>query len=186
MTNTKRLILIAGGFALLILVAVLAYHTLSYQAAPENGAAGQSAASRQKAPDFTVVDRENKAVSLSALRGKPVILNFWATWCPYCKDEMPLFDQLYKEEGNNILFMMIDLTDGQNETVSQGQAYITSKGFSFPVYFDTKQEAIDAYGLNAIPQTYFIDKDGYIVKNISGAATEQELRQGIALLKEAE
>jgi len=186
MTNTKRLILTAGLLVLFILAAVLIYHTLSRQVPPETNSPAQTTAARETAPDFTVVTGDGKTIRLSDMRGKPVILNFWASWCSYCKEEMPLFDQLYQENRKQVTFMMVDLTDGQSETVSQGKAYLQSKGFTFPAYFDTKQEAAGAYNLTAIPQTYLIDRNGYIVKHINGAAQEQELRQGLALIKGTE
>ncbi|MBP3544577.1 MAG: TlpA family protein disulfide reductase, partial [Lachnospiraceae bacterium] len=68
------------------------------------------------APDFTVIDAEGNEVKLSDMRGKPVVVNFWASWCGPCKMEMPEFEEVYKELGDEVHFMMVNLTDGWQET----------------------------------------------------------------------
>ena len=137
---------------------------------------------RTPAPDITVYDADNNPVLLSSMQGKPVVLNFWASWCPPCKSEMPHFDTVNAELGQSIHFMMVDLTDGARETVDIGKAYIEEQGFSFPVYFDIDNEAGYVYGIRSIPTTLFIDKDGYIVAGVQGAIDEATLRQGIEMI----
>ena len=92
------------------------------------------------APDFTVLDYDGKEVKLSAFKGKPVVLNFWASWCGPCKSEMPDFNEIYQEYKDQICFMMVNLTDGTQETMEKAKAYVDGQGYSFPVYFDTKSE----------------------------------------------
>ena len=134
---------------------------------------------RLRAPDFTVLDTEGNEVKLSELFGKPIVINFWASWCPPCKSEMPEFDKVYAELGEDVTFMMVDLVDGRRETIESGAAYIAEQGYSFPVYFDAMGEASYGYGIQAIPTTLFIDKDGFVVTGAQGAIDEQTLRRGI-------
>ena len=136
-----------------------------------------------KAPDFTVYDSEGNAVKLSDMLGKPVVLNFWASWCPPCKAEMPHFDEVNAELGGEIQFMMVDLVDGVRETVEVGLAYIEEQGYSFPVFFDSDGEGGSTYGIRSIPTTFFIDKEGNIVTGMQGAIDEITLREGIELIR---
>ena len=140
---------------------------------------------KMQAPDFAVVDADGNSVKLSEMiaNGKPVVLNFWASWCPPCKDEMPEFDTVYKEMSGDVTFFMVDLTDGQRETVEMAAKHVYDNGFSFPIYFDTKQEAANAYGIRSIPTTIFIDKDGHIVTGAEGQLDEKTLRYGISLIQ---
>jgi len=134
------------------------------------------------APDFTVTDGEGNPVKLSDFRGKPVILNFWASWCPPCKSEMPDFDEAYAEYGEEIHFVMVNLTDGYQETVESAEEFIADSGYSFPVYYDTEMEAAIAYAATSIPVTYLIDRDGNLVGQARGAISGEALAQGIGIL----
>lgn len=134
------------------------------------------------APDFTVYDADGKPVKLSDMKGKPVVLNFWASWCPPCKAEMPDFDAVCKEYEGKVIFMMVNLTDGERETVESARNFIHMMEYSFPVYYDTDMEASNTYGIQSIPTTFFIDADGALVAYGSGALSENELRRGISML----
>lgn len=127
------------------------------------------------APDFIVYDRQGREVKLSDFKGKPVVLNFWASWCPPCRREMPYFSEVYTEFSADVVFMMVDLIDGQRETQSTGQAYIDAQGFKFPVYYDNEQAAATAYQVYSIPSTYFIYADGYIVSAHKGLIDKETL-----------
>lgn len=134
------------------------------------------------APDFTVYDKDGTPVKLSDMRGTPVVLNFWASWCPPCKSEMPDFDEICKEYGGKVVFMMVNLTDGQNETQESAQTFIDSMGYTFPVYFDKDSDAAYTYGIQSIPTTFFINADGCLVAYGSGAMSGDTLRQGIGMI----
>ena len=129
-------------------------------------------------PDFTVYDGDGNPVSLSEMSGTPVVLNFWASWCPPCKAELPDFDEACRNNPE-VRFMMINLTDGGQETRETARTFIDEYGYGFPVYFDEDTDAADTYGVTAIPTTVFIGKDGTIssiyVGKMSAQALEEEL-----------
>jgi len=96
---------------------------------------------------------------------------------------MPIFNEVYADSKNDIVFLMIDLVDGQRETQAKGQQYVDDQGFSFPIYFDNDQEAGSAYKISAIPTTLFIDSDGNIVSSNQGAINKEALISGIDSIK---
>lgn len=116
-----------------------------------------------EAPDFSFLDKEGNEISFSEFKGKPAVINFWATWCGPCKAELPYFEEMYEKYGDKVNFMMINLTDGQRETVDVVNDFINNEKYSFPVYFDSLYEGAYTYGVNSIPVSVFIDKDGYVI-----------------------
>ena len=130
------------------------------------------------APDFIVFDANGNPVRLSDMRGKPVVLNFWASWCPPCKAEMPDFDKVSRELDGEVVFMMVNIWDTQ----AAAEAIIDSMGYTFPVYFDLLEDAVGKYGIESIPQTFFIDKWGGLVAHGVGALSEADLRYGISMI----
>ena len=134
------------------------------------------------APDFTVYDFDGNEVKLSDYLGKPVVLNFWASWCGPCKMEMPDFDEKHQELGSDVQFLMINLTDGKTETVEGASSFIASMGYTFPVFYDTSSMAAALYGVSAIPTTFFIDAEGYAIAQATGAIDGNTLQTGIDLI----
>lgn len=143
----------------------------------------ETGAQTRPAPDFTFYDIDGKSKTLYSYVGKPIVMNFWASWCPPCKEEMPDFQKVYEELGEDVQFLMIDVVDGQRETVELGQAFIDSNEFTFPVFFDTDYEGSYKYGISSIPSTYFIDSDGHMVAYARGMINEASLRQGILMIQ---
>ena len=133
------------------------------------------------APDFTVYDADGNEVHLSDFRGKPVVLNFWASWCGPCKSEMPDFESVYQTFGQDIHFVMVNLTTGR-ETVEIAQAFLDQSGYTFPVYFDTQASAAMTYGVSAVPMTFFIDAEGYPIAYAQGALSAEHLQMGIDMI----
>ena len=131
------------------------------------------------APDFTVTTLDGQNVKLSDFKGKPVVLNFWASWCDPCKSEMPAFQAAYWEKGSQVQFMMVNLT-GSSETVEAASGFIADEGYTFPVFYDTAGEGSAAYQVMSIPATYFIDSDGNIVASHVGAMNSATLETYLA------
>lgn len=134
------------------------------------------------APDFTVLDNDGNSVKLSDFKGTPVVLNFWASWCPPCKSEMPDFNETYKTYENKVQFMMVNLTDGDRETLESAKTFLDEQEYTFPVFFDTKSEAANAYDVYSIPTTFFIDAEGNVVAYASGAIDNNTLQKGIDMI----
>lgn len=134
------------------------------------------------APDFTVYDLDGNEVKLSTYIGKPIVLNFWASWCPPCKSEMPDFEEAYKNLGSEVQFLMINMTDGTQETVESGSTYIAEQGYTFPVFYDKNMDAAMKYGAYSLPTTYFIDAEGYVAARGSGAMDAATLQKGIDMI----
>ena len=203
MKNSTKWLLGALALVALIVVATVLYDTLgssfegdglvtdvpngnNTSAAPDGSDASDTSdtvdASKYAAPDFTVTDAEGNKVKLSDLRGKPVVINFWATWCGYCVQEMPAFEDMYAKYGDDVHFVMVDMVDGDRETVDAGKKFIADRGFTFPVYFDTELEAAYAYYVTGLPATYFIDAEGNLIAHKSGALDAELLERGINMI----
>lgn len=138
---------------------------------------------KEKAPDFIVYDLEGNEVHLTDYFGKPIVLNFWASWCGPCQMEMPDFEKMYLQMGEEIHFLMINVTDGGRETLKSASDFIKEKGYTFTVFYDLKLDASNTYGIQSFPTTLFIDKDGYPVAYAVGAIDEATLKRGIDMIK---
>lgn len=134
------------------------------------------------APDFTVYDKDGNEVHLSDFAGKPIVLNFWASWCSPCKSEMPDFNQAYLDYGEEVQFLMVNMTDGSRETVDSASAFIEEQGYAFPVFYDTGYDAALTYGAYALPTTYFIDAEGYAVAWAQSALSAENLQKGLDMI----
>lgn len=118
------------------------------------------------APDFQLQNLDGQSISLSGLQGKPVLLNFWATQCPPCRSEMPYLQEIYNEWSDKEL-TLVAINIG--ESSAKVERFMQSQNLSLPVLLDTKQDVAQKYGIQYIPTTFFIDKDGIIQEKIIGA-----------------
>ena len=139
---------------------------------------------RALAPDFTVYDLNGSPVKQSDYRGKPVVLNFWSSRCGPCQMEMPDFQEAYEDLGEEIHFLMVNVTDGSWDTVDSASAFITENNYTFPVFYDTDISAASAYGVSSLPTTYFIDAEGNGVAYGMGAMDLETLMSGIDMINE--
>ncbi len=142
----------------------------------------QTEEEKMLAPDFTVYDINGNVVHLSDHIGKPIVVNFWASWCGPCKSEMPEFEEKYKELKDEVQFLMVNMTDGSRETVDVASEFINAQGYTFPVLYDTDINAAYLYSVYSLPTTFFIDKDGYIVAYAAGAIDGATLQKGIDMV----
>jgi thiol-disulfide isomerase/thioredoxin len=133
----------------------------------------------EKAPDFAVLDSDGKTVHLSDMRGRPTVINFWASWCPPCREEMPNFNRVYAEMKEDVNFMMVDLTN-EGETVDDARNFIASGNLDLPVFFDVDGEGSDRYEIEYIPTSVFVDSKGNMISIAVGGIDEATLRKGIA------
>jgi len=188
----KKLILLGLilVFGLILGGAYTLYGTLSGEvdgnsvAVQEEAETGDTSQNAQPAPDFTVENEDGNEVTLSGMKGKPVVVNFWASWCGPCQMEMPDFQTQYEEYGDRVAFMMVNMTDGGRETRKKAEAFIDESGYTFPVYYDTAQSAALAYAVNTIPATYFIDGEGKLIAYGLGALDSGMIQQGIGMILE--
>ena len=198
--NKKALLALLLALVLLIAAAAFLYRELADQnpaqvlgtlspqtTAPPETTADTTAPTQEliiPAPDFTVYDVDGNEVHLSDFFGKPIVLNFWASWCGPCKSEMPDFNQASIDLEGQVQFLMINMTDGSRETVETAQTFLEDAGYTFPVYFDTEYDAATVYGVYALPTTYFINAQGHLVAYAESAITAELLQQGIDMITE--
>ncbi len=129
--------------------------------------------------DFTVYDSNMQEVQLSDFFGKPIVVNFWATWCPPCRSELPAFENMYQKYKETVVFLMVNLTDGQRDTVSIVNEFISHNEYTFPVYYDIEYNASNTYEVYSIPETLFINSDGSLFNTEVGAISETTLERYI-------
>lgn len=136
--------------------------------------------------DFTVEDAAGEQVNLLSFVGKPIVLNFWASWCGPCKSELPDFQAAYEKYDGEVEFVMVNMTDGVRETKEIAAAFMEEQGYTLPVYYDTEQEAAYTYGVYSFPTTYFVAADGELVAGAQGMIDADTLEYGISMIYTAE
>ncbi|BCA81025.1 TlpA disulfide reductase family protein [Desulfuromonas sp. AOP6] len=119
------------------------------------------------APDFSLTDMQGESVSLSEYRGKVVFLNFWASWCPPCKEEMPSMESLYQglKEGDFVM-LAVNVEENGKEAVAQ---FLKEVPVNFPILLDSTQAVANLYKVRGLPHTFIIDREGNMVDSVTGA-----------------
>ncbi|MCY8232186.1 TlpA family protein disulfide reductase [Priestia endophytica] len=145
----------------------------------ENNQTSMGIEEGKMAPSFTLSSLSGEEIALEHLKGKKVILNFWATWCPPCKKEMPEMQKISKAHGEEVEILAINSTDNE-KSVKSVEDFIEEGGYTFTALLDPEGEVNgNLYKTVAFPTSYFINEEGKIVKRINGQLTEKEMLQFI-------
>jgi len=183
-----------AAFAVLIISAVFAYNALQGDNAPDilvindaqdtpteqvssSQAENEPQTELEQVPNFTMLDADGNELQLHDFLGKPIVLNFWTTWCPACVRESPYFESLYQEHSEAVHVIKVNLLDGQRETRAAVDDFMYTNGYTFPLYFDVNGAA--RYGVRGIPVTFFICERGYPIASAQGPINENTLWQGL-------
>jgi thiol-disulfide isomerase/thioredoxin len=142
-----------------------------------SGQAARPADPAAPAFSFPALGHSGQRVSLGAYSGKPVIVNFFASWCTPCKQETPLLAKFYRTEQAKVALVGLD----ENDVLGNAMSFTRTNDVSYPVGFDPQFSAADAYGVDALPQTFFLNAKHRIVDRVFGAVTLAALHKGIAL-----
>jgi len=178
-----------SAFFIVLLILLMAAGCSSGNASPPDNVPNDEAADNtqsesvpeesesDEAPGVSFKDLDGNSIALSDFLGEIVVLNFWASWCPPCRQEMPDMNELNKEfiESGAAVFISVNMTDGQRETVETARQYMEDNGFDFIVLIDDQNILAYQYNITAIPQTYILDRDGSILNYIIGATTKEAI-----------
>jgi len=123
------------------------------------------AAVGEMAPDFTLMDRNGKTWTLSALKGQVIFVNFWATWCPPCREEMPSMQYLYTTQPKD-KFKMLAILNKDDPLLAD--TFAAKLGITIPILNDQDNTAGNKYGLTGLPETFIVDKKGVIRQKFIG------------------
>jgi cytochrome c biogenesis protein CcmG, thiol:disulfide interchange protein DsbE len=135
------------------------------------------------AAGFTLpaLGQAGQQVSLGQYQGKPVIVNFWASWCEPCQKETPLLASWYKQQRGHVVLLGLD----ENDTTANALKFAQAKGVSYPIGFDPRVTAALAYNVDGLPQTFFLNAQHRIVDHVLGAVTSAQLAKGLSLMNSA-
>jgi cytochrome c biogenesis protein CcmG, thiol:disulfide interchange protein DsbE len=147
-----------------------------------SGAPASAARDAPVAPSFTLtpLTGSGQRISLSQYLGKPLIMNFWASWCPPCQQETPLLAQWYKQQHGRVSLVGLD----ENDSAADALKFAHAKGVTYPVGTDEALAAANAYGVTGLPQTFFLNAKHHIVYHVYGAITEADLAKGVRLMRQ--
>ena len=146
---------------------------------PDDASAGSGASSSADIPgaqdvfledlDCRLVTEDGEVVWLASIaEGRPLVVNFWATWCPYCVQEMDDFQAIYDDYSGSVAFAFVDYADGARETVRQASEWLEANGYSLPAYYDVDSDAVDTFAVTGFPTTVVFAADGRVVYAASG------------------
>jgi len=138
--------------------------------ASDTSSAGRSASPDigYLAPDFTLLTSGGDELSLSDLRGTPVLVNFWATWCPPCRAEIPALEQTYRQFGGDVLVLGIDVQENPDRVAT----FIQQNDMTYPVVIDESAEIAKIYQVRAFPTSYLIDERGVVLQVYNGPVNQ--------------
>lgn len=141
-----------------------------------------------QAPDFTLVDQYGTSHTLSEYKGKTVFLNFWATWCPPCKEEMPYIEEIYEEYGNNeedvVILGVAFPNRGGEKSVEGVSEFLEDNGYTFPVVFDEEGNLSYYYNISVFPTTFLINAEGNVEGYLEGSMKKERMQEIINQVSE--
>ena len=160
-----------------ILILLLGLFWIWYSKVPPTSSSENLISAPQKgflAPDFSLSDMDGQTITLSELKGKPIMINFWASWCTPCRAEMPAIESVYKNyRDEDLIILGINTTNQDN--INDATAFADKMGVTFPILFDLDGSVGILYQVRALPSTFFIDKQGVIVDVIVGGPMSEAL-----------
>jgi thiol-disulfide isomerase/thioredoxin len=182
--------LLAGALASLVAVTLAACGSTTVQEAASVEKTAEVSPEAATNPADTLVGKsmaelpmqvetnDGTATDLAAIAdGKPLVVNFWATWCYYSMDEMPEFQRIVAEYGDRVSFAFIDQTDGKRETVEGVRAFVDENGMQdLPIYYDPVDDSMSVFGVASIPVTIVFDSEGRIVEYRDGVIDAGQMR----------
>jgi len=163
---------VVTGSIVVFAVAIIAVSLLTGGTPPKSEPAAASFS-------LTALGEPGAKVSLSQYAGKPVIINFWASWCGPCQQETPLLAKWYKQQGGRVVLLGLD----ENDDPKAALKFASAKGITYPIGSDPTMITAGTYGVDALPQTFFLNAQHHIVDHIAGAVTTAELATGLSLMQ---
>ena len=173
---------ICSSVVILIIVVLLAGLLVVSSCTPtskpdSNQALSPAPALGREAPDFTLEDLDGNSIRLNDLRGKVVFLNFWATWCPPCRAEMPDIEEIHqKYKGQDVVILGIDI----QESADKVRSFVEDGGYTWTMVLDGTGKVADLYKIRAIPTSFFVDKEGIIRAVAIGGMTDTTMEAKLA------
>ena len=178
MNNKKQKIAIASVLVLLVF-SIISGLVQPYLQNKNNDAIGPGRLQQEEklaVPDFRFTDGDGNTVHFDDFKGKPVVMNFWGTWCPYCVMEMDDFNKLVGEYGNKVNFLFLDVP-GEGETVDVVEKFLADEGYTnITSHYDSLGEGCYMFGLNSFPVTVYVDKDGYLFDAAIGMTNYDDIK----------
>ncbi|MCY9667536.1 TlpA family protein disulfide reductase [Paenibacillus alginolyticus] len=179
-------------FAIIMLLGLVLYGVYDYygkktsESSPATEEAGniqRGIQKGQKAPDFELKDLQGQTVKLSDFQGKKVMINFWATWCPPCRVEMPHMQKFYADYNKQgVVILAVNLTPTE-ENADSVPAFVKDYGLTFPVVLDEEGTTMQTYQVVAYPTTYLLDSNGVIREKFQGAINYDMMKQAVSKIK---
>ncbi len=175
----KRALMVTGAIAA---AAILGVAALSARPRGGTSVTGTPALG-EPAPEVTLTDFEGESFSLQDYEGRPVVMNFWASWCPFCAAEMPDFEKVHRSVSEDVTFLGIDQCEScQGGSRGAAERLARETGVSYRLAEDPNGSVFVAFGGSSMPTTIFIDANGRVVESVGGMLSEGQLRDYIARL----
>lgn len=155
-----------GFLAAMLLLTLLSACDQAEEKQPQGTQPPQRGLIGQPAPDFTLLDMQGRQVTLSELKGQVVLLNFWASWCPPCREEMPSMEMLYRQfKDRGLVVLAVNVEENGKEAVAE---FLRRTPYSFPILLDEANVAQKKYGVFRFPESFLIDRNGVVVEKVIG------------------